>query len=78
MHLAGAVTRFSIRPLWDVEASAGYTVDRFGGRGSFLTARATPVAGSRLGLELWGDSRLYSLTTTQQALRGGARVTVRF
>ena len=45
VHLAGVVTRFPVRRLWDVEASAGYTVDRFGGRGSFLTARATPDAG---------------------------------
>jgi Tfp pilus assembly protein PilF len=78
VHLAGVVTRFPVRRLWDVEASAGYTVDRFGGRGSFLTARATPTPGSRVGLDVWGERRLYSLATTQQALRGGARLTVRF
>jgi tetratricopeptide (TPR) repeat protein len=77
VHLAGVVTRLPVR-LWDVEGSAGYTVDRFGGRGSFLTGRATPVAGSRLGLDFWGERRLYSLATTQRALRGGARLTVRF
>jgi tetratricopeptide (TPR) repeat protein len=78
VHLAGVVTRFPVRRLWDMEASAGYTVDRFGGRGSFMTARATPAPGSRVGLDVWGERRLYSLSTTQQALRGGARLTVRF
>jgi hypothetical protein len=78
VHLAGAVTRFPVWRLWDVDASAGYTVDRFGGRGSFLTARATPNPATRVGLEWWGERRLYSLATTQRALRGGARVMVRF
>jgi hypothetical protein len=78
VHLAGVVTRFPVARLWDVDASAGYTLDRFGGRGSFLTARATANPASRIGLDFWGERRLYLLATTQQALRGGARLTVRF
>jgi tetratricopeptide (TPR) repeat protein len=78
VHLAGVVTRFPVRGLWEMEASAGYTVDRFGGRGSFMTTRAMPAPGRRVGLDFWGERRLYSLVTTQQALRGGARLTVRF
>jgi hypothetical protein len=78
VHLAGVVTRFPVRRLWDMEASAGYTVDRLGGRGSFMTARATPMPAARIGLDLWGERRLYSLSTSQQALRAGARLTVRF
>jgi hypothetical protein len=78
VHLAGVITRFPVRRFWDVEASAGYTVDRLGGRGSFMTARATPTPKARVGLDLWGERRLYLLSTSQQALRGGARLTVRF
>jgi tetratricopeptide (TPR) repeat protein len=78
VHLAGVVARFPVRRLWDIEAGGGYTVDRLGGRGSFASARATALPGRRIGLDLWGERRLYSLATTQQALRGGARVTVRF
>jgi hypothetical protein len=78
VHLAGLVTRFPVRRLFDMEASAGYTADRFGGHGSFLTARATPTPGSRVGIDFWGERRLYLLSTTQRALRGGARLTVRF
>jgi tetratricopeptide (TPR) repeat protein len=78
VHLAGAVTRFPIHRIWEVDASAGYTVDRFGGRGSFVTARATPTLRAPVGLELWGERRLYSLTTTQRVRRSGIRLTVRF
>lgn len=77
VHVAGAISRFPAA-LWDVEASAGYTVDRLGGRGSFLTARATPSPGARLGVEFWMERRLFSVTTTQHEIRTGAALKVRF
>ena len=75
--LVGAVTRFPIRRLWEVDASAGYTADRLGGHGTFLTARMTPRPSARLGVELWGERRLYAIETTQQAVRGGLALVVR-
>jgi hypothetical protein len=78
VHVFGAITRAPIRRLWDVEAAAGYALDRFGGRGSFLTVHAAPRVTARAGLELWAERRLFILATTQQAVRFGARGLVRF
>ena len=78
VHLVGAIGRFSLRDIWDVEATGGYTIDRLGGHGSFLTARLTPRPAARAGLSLWIDRRLYAIATSQQVLRTGAQFTVRF
>ncbi len=78
VHLAGAIARFPIRQRWDVDATAGYTFDRLGGRGSFLTAHVTPRPTLRTGIEAWAEWRLYALTTTQRAWRSGMRLVVRF
>lgn len=77
VHLMGAIGRFGVAGIWDAEASGGYTIDRLGGRGSFLTAKMTPRAQARAGIELWADRRLYSIVTSQRVLRAGARVVVR-
>lgn len=78
VHLFGAITRFPMASLWEVEATGGYTLDRLGGRGSFATIRLTPPAGARVGVELWADRRLFAVVTTQRAVRAGLRVQVRF
>jgi tetratricopeptide (TPR) repeat protein len=77
VHVAGAISRFKAA-IWDVEAAVGYTVDRLGGHGSFLTARMTPPAGARVGAEFWVERRLYSLATTERVLQIGAALRVRF
>mgnify|MGYP002381648076 CR=1 FL=1 len=78
VHLAGVIGRFGLGRLWDGETTAGYTVDRFGGHGSFFTTRLSPKWGARAGVSFWLDRRLYALATTQQVLRGGAQLMVRF
>lgn len=78
VHLFGAVSRFAVARDWEVEATGGYTFDRLGGRGSFVTARLVPPASARVGVELWADRRLFALATTQRVLKAGARLTVRF
>ncbi|MDH4064674.1 MAG: hypothetical protein OEW19_09755, partial [Acidobacteriota bacterium] len=78
VHLFGAIGRFNVRTLWEVEAAGGYTIDRLGGHGSFLTARMTPPLSARAGLELWADQRLYTIATSQRAISAGARFVVRF
>jgi tetratricopeptide (TPR) repeat protein len=78
VHVFGVVSRTSLRKLGEVDASSGYTVDRLGGRGSFVTARLTPPPDARVGVELWGERRRYTLATSQQAVGLGARVVVGF
>ena len=78
VHLVGAIGRFSVREAWDIETTGGYTVDRLGGRGSFLTARTSPRPGARVGLSLWVDRRRYAVATSQQVLGTGAQIVVRF
>jgi hypothetical protein len=76
VHVAGLIGRFPLA-LWDVETAAGYTADRLGGRGTFMTARMTPRPGRRVGVELWAERRLYALATTQQEMRAGLALNVR-
>jgi hypothetical protein len=78
VHLLGMIAALETIPLGRIEATGGYTFDRFGGRGGFLTARMTPRDTARAGLDLWIDRRLYMLATTQQVLRVGARFAYRF
>ncbi|MDH4065055.1 MAG: hypothetical protein OEW19_11695, partial [Acidobacteriota bacterium] len=78
VHLVGAISRFALADLWDVEVAGGYTIDRLGGRGSFASVRLTPPPAARAGLEFWADRQLYSVATSQRVFRAGARLTVRF
>ncbi|NOT45669.1 MAG: hypothetical protein HOP14_13790, partial [Acidobacteria bacterium] len=78
VHLFGVVSRTQMGRLGELDASAGYTADRLGGRGAFLTARLTPRPAARAGLEVWLDRRLYTIVTTQRVLGTGARLAVRF
>lgn len=78
VHLFGVVSRTQMGRLGELDASAGYTADRLGGHGAFLTARLTPRPAARAGLEVWLDRRLYTIVTTQRVLGTGARLAVRF
>lgn len=78
VHLFGAIGRMAAGRLGDVETTAGYTIDRLGGRGAFVTARSTPRSDSRVGLSLWADRRVYAVVTTQRVMTAGAQLTVRF
>lgn len=77
VHVAGAIARFDLRRTWEVETAGGYTADRLGGRGAFLTARMTPKPEARAGVALWAERRLYTLSTAQVVLSGGAQLVVR-
>ncbi len=77
VHVMAVIGRFPAA-LWDVEAGAGYTLDRLGGHGAFFTAHLTPKPDERVGLELWAERRRYALATTQQELRAGVSLMVRF
>ncbi|MFN8057626.1 MAG: hypothetical protein U0Q12_00560 [Vicinamibacterales bacterium] len=61
-----------------VEGTVGYTLDRFGGRGAFLTGRVRTAETRRIGLDLFVDRRLYTITTTARVLRAGLAFTYRF
>jgi hypothetical protein len=78
VHLFGAISRIVLRDGWEVEGTGGYTIDRLGGRGSFYTARLSPPRGSRVGLDLWADQRLFVIATSQRVFRAGGRLSVRF
>lgn len=78
VHLFGAVSRLALRGLGELETTGGYTVDRLGGRGSFLTARLNPPLTAKVGVSAWFDRRVYALATTQQAVRSGVQMMVRF
>jgi len=78
VHVFGAISRFTALNLWETEVAAGYTIDRLGGRGSFVTARAIPRPTARVGVELWAERQLYTIATTHQVFRSGVRLTTRF
>jgi tetratricopeptide (TPR) repeat protein len=78
VHVFGLLGRAVVGRFGEVDVSGGYAVDRLGGHGSFLAGRLTPHPAARIGLELWGERRLYQIVTTQQALRFGVRGAVRF
>lgn len=77
VHLFAATTRFRMSP-WDVNATAGYDIDRLGGRGPVFGFRLTPPASARVGLEVWGDWSLYSVVTTQRVRTAGVALRVGF
>ena len=78
VHLFGAIARFNPFRVWDAEATGGYTIDRLGGRGTFMTARLTPPPSATVGVGLWAERRLHTIATTERVLRGGMSLTVRF
>jgi hypothetical protein len=78
VHLFGTIARFNPFRVWEAEATGGYTLDRLGGRGTFMTARLTPPPSATAGVALWVERRLYTIATTERVLRGGMSLTVRF
>jgi tetratricopeptide (TPR) repeat protein len=78
VHLFGAIAKFNPFRVWEGEATGGYTLDRLGGRGAFMTARLTPPPNATFGVALWAERRLYTIATTERVLRAGMSLTVRF
>jgi tetratricopeptide (TPR) repeat protein len=78
VHLFGAIGRFNARRLGEAEATGGYTVDRLGGRGTFMGARLTPRPTATAGVALWAERRLYTVVTTERVLRAGMSLAIRF
>jgi tetratricopeptide (TPR) repeat protein len=78
VHLFGAIARFNALRIWEAEATGGYTFDRLGGRGTFISARLTPRPTAAAGIALWAERRLYTVATTERVLRAGLSLAVRF
>lgn len=77
VHVFGTTSRLRTA-WWEIDAGAGYNVDRLGGRGPFLSVRLTPPPGARLGVELWADWRQSAIVTRQRARQAGAALRVGF
>jgi tetratricopeptide (TPR) repeat protein len=78
VHLFGAIARFNALRIWEAEATGGYTFDRLGGRGTFMSARLTPRPTAAAGIALWAERRLYTVATTERVLRAGMSLAIRF
>jgi tetratricopeptide (TPR) repeat protein len=78
VHLFGAIARFNALRIWEAEATGGYTFDRLGGRGTFMSARLTPRPTAVAGIALWAERRLYTVATTERVLRAGMSLAIRF
>ncbi|HEY6362207.1 MAG TPA: tetratricopeptide repeat protein, partial [Vicinamibacterales bacterium] len=59
------------------EATAGYAWDRRGGAGPFGSGHLTYDGPGRLGLQLWFERRLHTLSTDQRVTRAGANIVVK-
>lgn len=77
IHVPGVLIRHGIDANLSLDTYAGYAVDRLGGHGPVLEARAR-WSRPRAVAELWVDRRLQTLATTTVATRVGASVALRF
>ncbi len=59
------------------EASVGYAWDRRGGAGPFGSGHITYDGPGRVGLQLWFERRLHTLSTSQRVTRAGANIVVK-
>ena len=77
VHAGSATVQQRLGRALVAEATAGYAWDRRGGAGPFGSGRITYDGPGRLGLQLWFERRLHTLSTDQRVTRAGANIVVK-